>query len=427
MVWKINLSDLIIRIDQFGQGIELRIDKLTKAKTLLGGLLTIIMLVLLFLIFFFSAQDILYHTNPRISLEQKVNGGLPTMSLNQETFPISFSLMMNGNFALYKPEYFSYYISLRYGNTTAIELSEDFYNITVCKKEFFPVVSQEAYDNLNMNQNFCVKDQNFTLSGGWNSNYISYLSLRIAICTGEDYCAPYNEIEDYIKTNTFFWNIFYMNTNVNPQNFTEPVSYNIFNYYKLLKLGSFKLTEIYIRPHSLRSDEGFIFESSNYFETLNFDFDNYEDSAIDNTNTLVEFEFLVSPNVYIYHRNYMKIQEVLASVGGLANLLRISFVIICYVFSIVKRNELILNKIFEFDISHISRSLQNRTTSSSTLKNFKRMCLTNSSIKINSFSANQTEKSQTGTGKNSGKKIRMPTINCITGHEFSNSFCKITY
>ena len=141
MVCKINLIYLIIRIDRFGQAIELRIDKLTKAKTLLGGLVTIIMLILLFLIFFFSAQNIFYHTNPRISLEQKVNDGLPTMYLNNETFPISFSLMMNGNFALYKPEYFSYYISLRYGNTTAIKLSEDFYNFTECKKEFFPLVS----------------------------------------------------------------------------------------------------------------------------------------------------------------------------------------------------------------------------------------------------------------------------------------------
>lgn len=366
-----NLTRIIKNIDLFGQGIELRIEKFSKSKTIIGGLLTIIMFLMLLFMFYITSEDVFNKTNPNISVEQQVNKELLPIILDKNTFPLSFSLMMNGNYAIYKPSYFSYFISIRYGKTTDPALTEDFYNITQCRKEFFPRVSQEDYDKLNMNQNFCVEDQNITLAGGWNSDYISYLSLRIAMCTGSDECAPYDEIVDFIKSNTFFWNLFYMNTNINPQNFEEPISYNIFNYYKLCKLGSFKLTELYIRPQNLKSDEGFIFQSIKYLSSLSYDFDNYDDSAIDDSLTLVDFEFLVSPNIFIYHRNYLKIQDVLASVGGLANLIRILFLIICYTFSIVKRDEIILNKLFEFDLNRKNSLLMlaTKSASSSSKKN----------------------------------------------------------
>jgi hypothetical protein len=386
------LSSIITKIDLFGQGIELRIDKLVKSQTLFGGLLTIIMIILLFFMFFFSSQDVLYHTNPQISLEQQINSQMSPIFLDGNTMPISISLTLNGNFALYKPEYFNYYFSLRYGLTTAESLTEEFFNLTQCRKDLFPMVTQEAYDKLNIDQNLCVDGQNITLSGGWSDEYISYISIRIAICTGSDNCAPYEEIVDYVKSNTFFWNLYYMNTNVNPQNYTDPISYNLVNYYKLIKLGSYKLTELYIRPQTLKSDGGFIFKSNIYTDTVAFDYDNYDDSSLDDSLTLVDFQIYLSANKFIYHRNYMKIQEVLASVGGLANLLRIAFLLICYVFSIVKRDEIILNKIFEFDLTQKTRLLPNGKMSTRFIDRFKDK---NKGSKINDEkSINEKEKPQ---------------------------------
>ncbi len=48
-------------------------------------------------------------------------------------------------------------------------------------------------------------------------------------------------------------------------------------------------------------------------------------------------------------RIYSKIHSILASVGGVANFLLIFFRLFCYPFSIIKRDEAILNEIFEFD------------------------------------------------------------------------------
>ena len=59
MEYEFNLLNTITNFDMFGRGIELRIDKQEKSKTFFGGLLTIIMQVLLFLMLFFNGQDVL--------------------------------------------------------------------------------------------------------------------------------------------------------------------------------------------------------------------------------------------------------------------------------------------------------------------------------------------------------------------------------
>jgi hypothetical protein len=63
-----NLTRIIKNIDLFGQGIELRIDKFSKSKTIIGGLLTIIMFLMLLFMFYITSEDVFNKTNPNISV-----------------------------------------------------------------------------------------------------------------------------------------------------------------------------------------------------------------------------------------------------------------------------------------------------------------------------------------------------------------------
>jgi hypothetical protein len=67
------VSSIITYMDIFGQGINLNINNNIKSKTIIGGILTIIMMIFLLFMFFIMAQDVLSHTNPQISLEQQIN------------------------------------------------------------------------------------------------------------------------------------------------------------------------------------------------------------------------------------------------------------------------------------------------------------------------------------------------------------------
>jgi hypothetical protein len=147
-----------------------------------------------------------------------------------------------------------------------------------------------------------------------------------------------------------------MNTYVNPQNSDQPINYGMVNLAKSLKYGTSKNSDIFIRTQTLISDDGFIMKSKNIQNTIAFDYSNFDDAAFDEEQILVNYSINVSPNKYTYYRSYMKIQAVLASVGGLANIFRIVLVIVCYTFSIVKRDEYIMNKIFEYDMLEDNKS-----------------------------------------------------------------------
>jgi hypothetical protein len=339
-------------LDQFGQGVELRIKNQTKSQTIIGGILSLTMLIFLLLMFFFQAQDIFYRRNPQISLEQQVSGISPEIILDHKTFPIAIALTDNSNLALNLPRYFNFSFFLFSGPTSEY-LAETHYPLVSCKKEYFPLVTQDSYDSLGMDNYLCIENQRLALQGSWGEPYISYLIVRISVCKNETEngsCAPIEEIEQFIRGDIYYWNIYYQNTNINPQEPDNPTTFTMVNYYNLLKFGFRKMISIFCRRQTLKSDDGFIMKSLNYDDSIAWDTFSYDESMGDESGTLVEFNFLVSPNYYTYHRAYLKIQTVLASVGGLANIFRLVFLAICYIFSVVKRDEAILNKIFDFDI-----------------------------------------------------------------------------
>jgi hypothetical protein len=146
--------------------VELNIKNHTKSRTILGGILSFIMFVFLLVMFFFQAQDMLYRRNPQISLEQQVSGINPEIILDQNTFPIAIALTDYSNLALNLPRYFNFSFFL-FSGPTSDYLTETHYPLVSCKKEFFPQVSQDAYDSLGMDNYLCVENQRLPLQGSW--------------------------------------------------------------------------------------------------------------------------------------------------------------------------------------------------------------------------------------------------------------------
>jgi hypothetical protein len=353
-----SLKKILKTLDIFGQGISLRINGQLKSKTVVGGTLSILMIMLLLAMFFVSAQDVLYHKNPQVSVESVVLDKIPDMILNNKTFPIAIALTGNSNGAISMPNYFSFKYIVLSGNTSE-DLTETELNLTNCRKEFFPYIAQENYDSLGMDEYYCIENQEIIISGAWAESYISYLSLRFAFCKNDTdlVCAPMEKIHEYIKQEALYFNIYFQDTLINAQDSKTPIIHTMKNHYKTVKIGSYKIIEYFIKNQTMQSDDGFLFRTNNLFETVAYDYNNYDDSTPDQTETLVQFDFFVSPNKVTYHRRYQKMQEVLASVGGLANILRIAFVLFCYIFSMVKRDEILLNKIFDFDLEEYQNLL----------------------------------------------------------------------
>jgi hypothetical protein len=349
------MKKLITSLDAFGLGISLTMNKMTKSKTLIGGFLTIIMNLSLIAMFYISAQDLLDHSNPQIGVDSQILETRPPMNLNTFTMPISLSVSMDTNYVLELPEYFTYSFILWSGGTSDLSLTPSRFNVKKCKKENFPLISEEIFNDFLLYKNYCMENQDLTISGSWTEMNITYLTVKVEICKNSTSsnitCASEHEIFDFIKNNQIYLNVIIQDTIFNPYNAKNPVIYLLNTVYTSIKVGSHKIINIFLKNQTLISDDGFLFKTKNLFNSLSFDSQYYDDTNFEKERAFVEAAFYISANNITVNRRYAKIQEVLASIGGLANILHIVFMIICINFSTVRRDEVLLNEIFDFDLS----------------------------------------------------------------------------
>ena len=126
------MFNLIERMDLFGQNIDFKINGQSKSKTLFGGILSMLMIILLIVFLFISSEDVLYRKNPQIAVQNNVLETIPEIISNKDNFPVSVSLTGNSNDAINKPEYFRIKFYIMSGETsTEIPLNE--LNTTFCK------------------------------------------------------------------------------------------------------------------------------------------------------------------------------------------------------------------------------------------------------------------------------------------------------
>lgn len=353
------MKELIKFVDIFGQPISLTLNKYKSSKTIFGGLLSIFMMALLLSMFIVTAQDLFNRSNPQVAVESVNLKELPEIYLDKNLMPLALALTSDSNLVFNKPEYFKYNFSVLWGNTSE-SLTETFYDLTECRKEFFPLISNETYESSLISDYMCVQDQNVSIWGSWQESSISYVSLSVRMCqnktdTSGPPCASEEEISRFLRKNSVFFTFLFQDSIINTGLSENPVEYTVKSMYSSLKQETYKIIEVYLKNQTLLSDDGFIFKSSNIFETFKYDYHTYDDSNLLENKILVEIIVQLSKNKSIIKRRYQKIQEVLAGVGGLGNLLNTTFIIISYLFSTVRMHEALLNEIYDYDIERVHK------------------------------------------------------------------------
>lgn len=358
------LYSMISSLDLFGRRIELNINSSNSSNTFLGGILSINMIFLLLLFLYYNSLDVINRQNPQITIEQQINTNKSDIILDKYTFPISFAMTDVSNKNILRPEYFMF--NLAYINDedsyTIYDLS---LNITKCTRNHFPRIEERIFYNQKLDTNFCIDNQNITIYGSWSwissPNYLKALKISVSICSGKKECAPFEEIKNFINSNELYWNLFYQSTTINQKNTHQPFYYSIINYYRALKFDTKKTSEIFLRKQVLNSEEGFILPNMKTYESTSYDSVWTDSGAVDKTNTLVEFSIVSSQNTLVYNRNFKKVQEAIADTGGLVSVFEKCCVVFCYIFSTIKRDEIILNNIFDFEIDHAKKNYLSKT------------------------------------------------------------------
>jgi hypothetical protein len=355
--------------DIFGESILLNIKKEYKTKSFFGGILTIITIGLLIGALWSVGNDFFYKLQPTTDLEDYLYTVRPTYNLNKKTFPIAFCFQTYDQMTYNIPEYFKFeLIGLKTftSNTTTIQSNYEYEN---CTYDHFPLLSKESIAKAGLPNYLCPKDQNLAISGYWDNDYIEYITLRLRMCNNETdggTCAPQEEINAWIQRAPIAFNIYYQNSIINQRNYTDPVQYFISVQYKNIRLSSSKVLNMYVRSQEIQTDTGVLLPDPDTQTSYAYDTSDVDDSDADKA-SLMDINIMVANHKLIYHREYIKIQTILANIGGIKSALFIGMYLVSVYFSQLRLNQTIFNKIFDFHLegsgSAKTENTQQRRTS----------------------------------------------------------------
>jgi hypothetical protein len=361
-------KESIKALDIFGQGIFLLINKQQTAKTLIGGILTIVLFLGMLATFIFMSLDIIQKEKPNVNVEKRILKSRPNITLDKESYPISFVVQDGYGVNIEDPKYYKLHaldIQLIVTSNGSDSIIREV-DIEYCTPNSFPFISNETFYSIGIQNYYCVKDQNISVGGYFDEPYIRYFVIAVSICKNSTesniICAPEEEIKTYLDNRTLYLGTFFQNTIINTQNFDNFINRYVVNRYKAINHGFSKFFEFSLKKQVLNSDNGFSMEFVQTSEVLTFDYEQYDISIMDTEGYLVTFYFYSSNNLEINRRTYLKIQYVLAQTGALGEVFIRLFGIICYIFSTTAMNKHILNKIYDFDLikkEHVEKSKEN--------------------------------------------------------------------
>jgi hypothetical protein len=350
-------------IDIYGVKIQLNLQKYNSSKTVLGGIFTIFTIGFVMWSAWSIGKDIFYHKEPLISIEDNIFSKRPKLYLDKNSMPFAITLQDYNQKSYNLPRYFKYEIfeSLVYNkNYSSINT---YYNLTQCSHENFPVTTQDYFEKSGLSNYLCIANQNMTIEGYMDEEYIQQIYLRIRLCdnqTDGGDCAPIEEIKNFIDERPITWSLYFQNSIVNIQN-PDPISQYTLNLYKNIRLSVYRTYNIFIKPQTVLTDVGLIFTDIYKSICLSHDKSVIDESDYKPTLPLIDIVLSVGEHENIYKRSYIKFQSIVANLGGLLKASMFIFYIFSFYFSKLKIYEKLANSVINFKEEDFSNKIINKS------------------------------------------------------------------
>jgi hypothetical protein len=346
---------LFTDIDIFGSPILFRINKRTTSKTFFGGILTSILMLFLSVVGLIMLDSSLKHKTPRGTVEIFFKP-YPFLTLNSTVSPFAFSVSDENNIDMSNivKKYFNFTFRSKLYNSSAQSIISTDLKLERCTGKHFPNLNQQLLTNPILQSSFCPILTDYEIFGAWEQPELQFLSLEVFPCQNDtknnNTCPSIEEMQDFILQKVYYVNIILLNEQINTYEYINYSSFNIIQYYKAIMPKIRKVLEVYISPVVLDSDYGFLYEMKEEYNAAQFEKVAYDENTFTVGSSIIEIDIYASKNTFIYHRSYMKLPEILASLGGMSKALQVFSTVLASFYSIIKQNEHMLNKMFDFDL-----------------------------------------------------------------------------
>ena len=329
------IKSTLIKCDAYGTNFHFYVNHHKKYKAIYGGILTILTIILLIISIIVFGSNFFLRKNPTIT-SSSVNNEYSIINLKKEKVLIAFRLEdLDGNFMDFTNKIYPmiYYYSRDIDNNSLSYRSSDngqYLSYHIC--------NDSDYENdFNLTQYyghlFCIDWNNKNFGGYWDNNFLFYFEIRLYYCKdGKSYtknntnCTSLETLSKLFDLdNPMLFSLYYPIYDFNSNSFKNPLVKSYKNYFYYLSHKLQKNDRLFIKQYNLKDDRGWIYQKNNYtsvwgVQKIISDYSYYTEEELLKENSSSLFYTM---NIYMtkesifYSRFYIKIQEVIAIVGGL--------------------------------------------------------------------------------------------------------------
>lgn len=318
------------KLDFLSEVVGFEIDKSLIYKTNLGAIVTMLIVIASAILAFMFGKEIYERKIPQVSLSRTYLS--ESKFVLGEDFPVFFLVSdVKGKFISNFDQYFSpVAYKLNRTNSKTVHFSE-FYKVTEkCQMKHFKGLSGKISDSeinslLDLPYICFNFDSEAVIENGYGFTNSSYINMAFRTCNKNlpnSNCAA--DLDQMVKE--VYVRFHFLNNYVDSHDYNNPLKYYIDVITQQVSTGSLKRNYVRILKDRFISDNGWLLESEVITDFLSFQDVKLEiNSPSPSYPNDLYWITVESPQVRNYYfRNYMKIQDLFAKIGGIIN----AFVII---------------------------------------------------------------------------------------------------
>ena len=406
-------------IDLLGTKISLYNNKKTTIKTKIGGILSIVLIILIVLLIIGFGGDFFLRANPSFIPEIVSPSEYPQYRINNKNFSFAYriedkyALTFNNDSLLYVE--FNQIIVQKNEDGDWVEIRDKILESRPCQAEDFG--NEQKFKDKHLDTWTCPKLDNIDVGGFWDSGYVSYFMLKVKICTegktsfeGKK-CGTNEEVEKLLSTRLYISTISH-SVLINPSNYSHPLDVDYIVRYQELDGLMAKTMRMYYKEVKVETDYGWLLKDYSSESELGLHYYEVDGAHFSQTsgdkfpNTLYWLFLYFNKNLDMYHRQYTKIQDLAAQVGGILKILYIAGQFLISIYSTISFEFDLINLFFsESDKDEISKNLSKSTNEGNHAiiqNSLSQMTIKNEEVTLNLRKQDNNTMQRHSTTENSG-------------------------
>jgi hypothetical protein len=323
---KDKIKNIILNTDILGYSPSMYVENDNRLKTVLGGSFTMFWVACVLFSLFFFGQELWEKLKPITNSSSLFDDNPATVNY-YEDFEFFFGItdVNDGNKFFIDNSIYKASAYLDYLEEGASALKKIPLSIVPCRNDSFDESNKELFDKYAIDGTWCLeKFQNISLSGVYGKPGFKMIEMNLEMCvntTEESNCKSADIISSYIDG--AYLSFFAIQNFVTTNDYENPFTKGISNYYYPVSSNSFSDSTLFLRNIEIRSDIGLLNDNT---QVINgFTHDNFQTKLIVYPNTKFTNLSIELINIKeVYFRSYMKLQNLMALVGGFISFIKLA-------------------------------------------------------------------------------------------------------